>query len=454
MFGSHGKYAWIGVWLATTTIVACNEAGGSAGLEAAVDTVDGVPRYTYPAEGGAMLPWSRDTMALIGEAFSDEDVYQFDRVPNGGVAGDSDGNLYILDVAGSRVLSFDTEGRHRATYGRQGEGPGELAQPFGLGIGVGDTVWVLDPLNSRFTGFPDDGGNPRVVGIGGNGGFPSPGFAVLPRGFVVQGSPALRLAGGGRVQFSAAVGASARSGVRSAPPPDPTSNDEDDENAEDDRFIPIQHVTFDGTTSTIWRSLPPEAAPTQLGDGGSRSLTVVMIAMPPAFSPQLRWGAFQDGGLVVSDKDSYELILVAPDGNRRGLILRNMPPWPVTDIEKEHARQQLRERNVTIRGMNIDMSQFIEQQVQNMTFSETVPRIAGLAVDQQDRIWVGVALDTPGEIDRVDLYSKTGEFLGSLDNFEIPAAFFGNGLAASLFRDPDTDIQRVAVYRVSERTPR
>jgi hypothetical protein len=54
----------------------------------------------------------------------------------------------------------------------------------------------------------------------------------------------------------------------------------------------------------------------------------------------------------------------------------------------------------------------------------------------------------------VDLYSKTGEFLGSLDNFAIPEAFFPDGRAASLFRDPDTDIQRVAVYRLVEGTPR
>jgi hypothetical protein len=100
------------------------------------------------------------------------------------------------------------------------------------------------------------------------------------------------------------------------------------------------------------------------------------------------------------------------------------------------------------------MGPIIEQQIASMTFAETVPRIAGLAIDAQDRIWVGVSIDTPGQVDRVDLYSKTGEFLGSLDNFAIPDAFFPDGRAASLFRDPDTDIQRVAVYRLVEGTPR
>jgi hypothetical protein len=429
---------------------ACNEAGGSAGLAASVDSIDGVPRYTYPAEGGATLPWGRDTTALVGEAFSDEDVYQFDRVPNGGIAGDADGNLFVLDVAGGRVLSFDTEGQHRATYGRKGEGPGELAQPFGIGLGVGDTVWVMDPFNSRFTGFPEDGGEPRVVTIAGTGGFPSPAFAVRQGGFVIQGSPPVRLEGGGAVAFGAGrARAAAPSGGRAAGAPRLAA-----ESDTADTAIPIQRVTFTGETSTLWRSAPPEMNTAQVGGGGDRSRTVVMIRMQAAFTPTLRWAAFQDGGLVVSEKDVYELSLVAPDGTRRGVIARNMAPWPVTDVEKEHARQQLRERRMTIRGANVDIGPIIEQQIASMTFAETVPRIAGLAVDAQDRIWVGVAIDTPGQVDRVDLYSKTGEFLGSLDNFAIPEAFFPDGRAASLFRDPDTDIQRVAVYRLVEGTPR
>jgi hypothetical protein len=83
-----------------------------------------------------------------------------------------------------------------------------------------------------------------------------------------------------------------------------------------------------------------------------------------------------------------------------------------------------------------------------------VPRVAGLAVDPKDRIWVGVALTTPGEVERIDLYSKDGEFLGSLEGFDIPDAFFPDGRAAALFRDPDTDVQRIAVYRVTEFSPR
>jgi hypothetical protein len=431
----------------------CNEAGGSAGLAAVVDSVDGMTRYTYPAEGGAVLPWRRDTTALIGEAFSDNDAYQFDRVPGSGLAGDALGNTYVLDVAGSRILSFDAEGRHRGTFGRKGEGPGELAQPFGIGLGAADTVWVLDPLNSRLTGFSPAGGDPRVVTMTGATGFPSPNFAVRSNGFIIQTSPPFRLAGGGEfraggvsVRARAALPASPRGGAPAAPRLATADADSIDNS------IPILRLGFDGgAATTFWRSVPPEMNTVQMGGGGPR---MVVFAMSAAFTPTLRWAAFQDGGIVVSDRDRYELNVVAPDGTLRMVIARDMAPWPVTETEKEHARQQVRERQISVSGMNIDMSQIIEQQLQNMTFAETVPRIAGLAVDPKDRIWVGVALTTPGEVERIDLYSKDGEFLGSLEGFDIPDAFFPDGRAAALFRDPDTDVQRIAVYRVTEFSPR
>ncbi|MGH7502652.1 MAG: hypothetical protein ACREL7_12965 [Longimicrobiales bacterium] len=432
-------------------LAACSGAGGSAGLAAVTDTVEGVPRYTYPAEGGSMLPWRADTTALIGEAFSDEDVYQFDRVPDNGLAGDAQGNVYVLDVAGSRVLSFDREGVHRATFGRKGEGPGELQQPFGIGLGAADTVWVLDPVNTRFTGYPQSGADPRVVTLTGVSGFPAPAFAVRSSGFVIQTSPPIRLAGGGSFRMGAVAGRAGRRvgpprGGRAAPP-----IAAGDDTTEVDHSIPILRIGFDGAAgTTVWRSVPPEMNTVQAGGGDQ----VMVIAMRAAFTPTLRWAAFDDGSIVVSDKDRYELSLVATDGAQRMIIARAMAPWPVTETEREHARQQVRERQISIRGMNIDMSAMIEQQIQAMTFAETVPRIADLAVDQQDRIWVGVSLTTPGEVDRVDLYSKDGEFLGSLAGFEVPAAFFPDGSAASLFRDPDTDVQRVAVYRITEETPR
>src|SRR5690606_4629150 len=63
--------------------------GAGSAVAAAIDTVGGIERLTYPGTGGPRLAWSFDTVAIIGEAFGTEE-YQFDRVTAAGLAGDAD----------------------------------------------------------------------------------------------------------------------------------------------------------------------------------------------------------------------------------------------------------------------------------------------------------------------------------------------------------------------------
>lgn len=427
---------------------ACGEAGGTSGLEATVDTTGGARTFVYPGEGGAVLPWRTDTVTLIGAVMSDDDAYQFDQVRRNGLAGDGAGGLYLLDGSASRVLYYGLDGRHRGTWGRPGEGPGELGLPVGLTVGPGDTVWVLDLRGPRLTGFPTAaGGEPRTIPLPASGGLPTGPLVHTPGGFLLQQGIPLRLGGGsftgaarGGVRMTAPAGGGARVTL-----PAPSSDSAD-------QFVPIMRIAGDGTvTDTIWKSPPPQLATSQIATGGN----MMVVASAPTFAPTLRWATFADGGIVVSETDRYELSVVRPDGQVQPRISRTMPPWPVTDAEKEFAREQARKQTTSITGMPPEMVEQIQRQrLESMTFAETVPRIAGLAVDDKDRIWVGVSVGTPGAVDRVDLFSRDGEFLGSLNGIPIPDVFLGDGHAASLFRDPDTDVQRVAVYRLIEATPR
>jgi hypothetical protein len=63
---------------------------------------------------------------------------------------------------------------------------------------------------------------------------------------------------------------------------------------------------------------------------------------------------------------------------------------------------------------------------------------------------VGVSLTNPGETDRVDIYAKDGKFLGSVAGMKVPDAFLKDGRLASLVKDPDTDVQQVAVMKIDE----
>ena len=65
---------------------------------AVVDSVGGVPRFTYPEDPATVIAWELDTIAVIGGYEQEDGAYQFDEVGPGGVAGDARNALFVLDV--------------------------------------------------------------------------------------------------------------------------------------------------------------------------------------------------------------------------------------------------------------------------------------------------------------------------------------------------------------------
>lgn len=93
---------------------------------------------------------------------------------------DDDGNYYVADRGNHRVGVFDAEGNFVRTFGREGEGPGELRSPVLVEVD-GDEVMVFD---NRTSIFRRDGTFVGVV-TSAEGRYPHP----LPGGMLfVQGS--------------------------------------------------------------------------------------------------------------------------------------------------------------------------------------------------------------------------------------------------------------------------
>lgn len=67
-----------------------------------------------------------------------------------------DGRIYSLHPEESSIRIHDADGRPAGVIGRPGEGPGEF-QSVGTMGWVGDTLWVLDFGNYRFSYFSEDG---------------------------------------------------------------------------------------------------------------------------------------------------------------------------------------------------------------------------------------------------------------------------------------------------------
>jgi hypothetical protein len=418
-----------GAVLATLLACGCagaDDAGPGDRAAAVVDTVDGVERLSYGAERAASMEWGVDTLAVIGDALA-EDAYQFDQVSPEGLASDGDA-LYLLDRQGKRVLAYDAEGRHRGTFGRAGEGPGELSEPLGLEVGPGDTVWVSDFRSSRLTGYPANGGDPRILTLPDTAGMPSFRFAALESGFVMSFRPLPSLfRGGGRASL--------------------------DGLGESEAFVPLVRLDRDlHLAETLWRSPEPPRDVVQLESGGR-----MMVAMQSReFWPETLWDAFEDGTVVVADSAAYVLHLVSPDGTVLRRVRRDPAPRATTEADREAVKQRMREEaeegvsvSVGGHGPGPDMRQkLLEERLEKMTFADLIPRILAIRIDPEERIWVGVSEDVAGEIARIDIYDRDGVLLGELRDVPMPNVFMGPDRFGVLRRD-ELDVQQVVLLAVS-----
>ncbi|MEE8488474.1 MAG: hypothetical protein V3S56_09910 [Gemmatimonadota bacterium] len=385
------------------------EGTASTGLEAAIDTIGGIERLHYPETGATTLPWRFDTVAVIG-GFTEEDPdKQFGQVFHNGLASDAAGNLYVFDNQGKRIIGFSTAGEVIGTWGREGEGPGEIGAWGGvLAMGPGDTLWLADSSNQRITLFPTDGGDPASIpapeGSSGFGGK----IVVVPDGILSMMS-----------SFTFSPGSDARMPDR-----------------------PLVHVGRDGTVrDTLWSVPAAETDVVTITTGNNR----MMMMMSRVFSPNFSYDRFSDGGLVKQDQAAYEFHLVASDGTVERIIQRDPAPRATTDEDRQRVLDKVLEPRD---GEVTDMQ---KKQAEAMTFSDVIPPINILILDKADRIWVGVSETVPGENERLDIYSRDGQLLGELHDVDLPQLFFGDGYAALITED-ELDVQQIVILRLIETT--
>lgn len=71
----------------------------------------------------------------------------------GGLLELPDGRIVVADMLANEIRVFSESGEHLFTFGREGEGPGELAGPCCLALGPDGLVWVRETSNGRYSGF-------------------------------------------------------------------------------------------------------------------------------------------------------------------------------------------------------------------------------------------------------------------------------------------------------------
>jgi len=383
------------------------EGTASTELAAVIDTIDGIEHLRYPAAGATELPWRFDTVAVIGGFNVEDPDYQFSRVGRYGLASDAAGNLYVFDGQGKRIIGYQPTGEFIGTWGREGEGPGEIGAWGGvLSMGPGDTLWLADRSNQRITLFPTDGGDAVSIPMGeGSTGFGGR-LVALPGG-------ALSLMS----SFSFTPGENAQMPPR-----------------------PVVRIDRDGAiTDTLWTVPAPKTDVVEMTSGNNR----MMMLMSRRFSPNFSYARFTDGGLVRQDRAEYDIRLMSADGTVVRVIQRDPLPRATTDEDRQREIDEVLEPSD---DQDADMQR---KQAEAMTFEETIPLINNLVLDHADRVWVGVSEAVPGENERLDVYSADGQLLGELHGVELPHLFFGDGYAARLARD-DLDVEQIVILRLVE----
>lgn len=339
-------------------------------------------------------------------------------------------NLYVLDRGNARVLVFDRGGRFVRQLGKKGGGPGELEVPVSLAVLADGSVAVLDVAHQNFSVFGADGAFRRTVPWQPEWGFPGRDLAADPRGGV------LAVIRPGLTPQAARTGSVRRSQV-------------------------ISRVNLAGGGAATRLFEIPDPTVTQTSSSGPGQVNFRVMG-PPEFSPLTLWGPLPNGGVALTHTQLYTVKVLDANGHVVRWLQRPVRVRRPTERDRERARQQLRERMQSGRGMivvtrggpgggggpppGISREQ-VEQRVRELRFADTVRTIQGMVVTPSGRLWIERTPANVGDPGPIDLVTADGRYLGTLNGTRLPAAISATGRAAYLERDAD-DVERVIVRQL------
>lgn len=136
--------------------------------EVGVTDSAGVRITTITATPESLPVWTLETeprRVLTGTDTGDETAFAF----IGPVRFFSNGGLVVGDVASSRLILYDPQGRFVRFLGRRGEGPGEMRRLESISVKQGDTLATFDPGLRRLSFWRPDSGFFRSMNLADDG---------------------------------------------------------------------------------------------------------------------------------------------------------------------------------------------------------------------------------------------------------------------------------------------
>ena len=126
----------IAVFGSVALLAACamGDGGGEAGVPGYRVSVPGAFVGRFPPN-----PFDPEAEVLIEGAY--------------GMTVEREGGVFVLDRLGKQVFHVDRDANLRATFGRPGDGPGELQAPVSIKLGSEGDAWISDPALGRLSRF-------------------------------------------------------------------------------------------------------------------------------------------------------------------------------------------------------------------------------------------------------------------------------------------------------------
>lgn len=354
-----------------------------------------------------------DTPVLDIGVVDGEAAYQLDGVK--AVARLSDGRIVVADGGSRQLRFFSAEGRHLASAGRKGGGPGEFDAISWMGVGAGDSVLVWDAQPSRLSVFTPDGVFARA--------FKPDGLHMFPE---VQA-----VIGGGAVLMT--------------PGFDPNEMDERPQGEYRDTAVWLRVPLAGGAGREVSRRPAQEMVFTR--DDG------LFLTEPVVFGRSLHVAGAPDGWYAGAS-DAYQVEHRGPDGALRSLIRRVHEPRAVTDEDVEayfngRGKMDLSQMPPSMRA------RFLEQQRterERIPHRATLPAFERLLVDGAGNLWVRDPQPREEEAQRWSVFDAEGRWLGTVETpAELEVEQIGADWILGTAKD-ELDVQHVRMYRIQKPT--
>lgn len=317
----------------------------------------------------------------------------------------ADGRIVVANQGTDQIRFYGPDGAHLRTVGREGGGPGEFRQLWGLIRMPGDTLVAWDWTAKRLTVYDPSGELVRVV--------PAPeadGFAPRLLGRLDRG----RVAIAGGVQpgaiFAAGTG---------------PWNDS----------VPLLRVELeDGSVTDTLGTYPGDERYASVGDGAfwARRLLLGRRELLDVAA----------GAIHVADGSAGEVRTYDSEGRLVRIVRTGLPARPVTEAALDAARARY------LGGVEENRLPEERRRLEELPVATRLPVLDGLFADLHGRVWMRLFDPEAGESRRWVLLDGDGRAAGVL---EIPERFepldAGEGHVLFRTRD-DLDVERLVLYRL------